>query len=77
MENHPLWAFRNAGIEVGLGGDDNLFFDTTIKNEYRKVLGAGQKRGHIQPVAMLEFTSAAINMPFVPDWMRCRNSRKK
>jgi adenosine deaminase len=70
IENHPLWALREAGIQVGLGGDDNLFFDTSIKNEYRKVLGAGQKRGHMQPVAMMEFTKAAINMPFVPEWMR-------
>ncbi len=70
VENHALWALREAGIQVGLGGDDNLFFDTSIKKEYRKVLGAGQKRGNMQPVEMIEFTKAAIDMPFVPSWMR-------
>jgi adenosine deaminase len=78
MATHPIFELQSSGINanrIGLGGDDNIFFvpssGSGVKYNYRLLLNEEQKRDkNFDASILLQYTKAAVNMPFVPDAMK-------
>jgi aminodeoxyfutalosine deaminase len=68
LEEHPIRAFRDAGVTVTVNSDDPPMFGTTLNREYAiaaDLLGLDEG-------GLAELARAAVRASFAPDDVRTR-----
>jgi aminodeoxyfutalosine deaminase len=68
LEEHPIRAFRDAGVTVTVNSDDPPMFGTTLNREYAvaaELLGLGED-------GLAELARTAVRASFAPDDVRRR-----
>jgi aminodeoxyfutalosine deaminase len=68
LDEHPLRAFRDAGVVVTINSDDPPMFGTTLNREYEIAAGLLD----LDEAGLAELARTAVRVSFAPDYVKAR-----
>ncbi len=68
LEEHPIRAFRDAGVTVTVNSDDPPMFGTTLNREYEIAADLLE----LDEAGVADLARAAVRASFAPDGVRDR-----
>jgi len=68
LDEHPLRAFRDAGVVVTINSDDPPMFGTTLNREYDIAAGLLD----LDEAGLAELARTAVRVSFAPDDVKAR-----
>ena len=68
LDEHPLRAFRDAGVAVTINSDDPPMFGTTLNREYEIAAGLLD----LEEAGVVDLARTAVQVSFAPDQVKSR-----